>query len=481
MILRVGVYVRAGLLLGSALGAATAGTTRVEVRLLTPVSTYRSRAGTPIAGLVATPLCTASGEALPTGTVVQGTLRRVHKVGLGLVRERALLAFDFGELRLPDGRAYPVETRLLDVDNARESVDRKGTVHGIRVNATIANRIGERIAFAVMDHPVAMIPLFAFESGVFRFPDPEIQYGSGTELDMELRFPESLGAVMGCDAEPRAASAGLTAGWRQLLAGLPAWSYSQTQPQPMDRVNLVFVGGQVELETAFAAAGWGGAENNSVRAGVNAIRAIAERQRFADAPMRTLLLDGAGPDFSYQKTLDTFEKRHHLRIWRWPTETSDTPVWASAATRDVAATFAMRPFGFTHQVQFDIDRERDKVVRDLQFTGCVGSVDYVARPAGSQAPAENRKGVVTDGLVAVVTLNSCQEPTLAPLPELPMAVPLLVRIVRRVVLTGRNHALRDNIVWRSADAGRLGFVTLRGWIRERRNQRRALLALAAAK
>jgi hypothetical protein len=40
--------------------------------------------------------------------------------------------------------------------------------------------------------------------------------------------------------------------------------------------------------------------------------------------------------------------------------------------------------------------------------------------------------------------------------------------VRRVTLTARNHFLRDNIAWRSADAARIGFRVVRDWVHDRR-------------
>ncbi len=110
----------------------------------------------------------------------------------------------------------------------------------------------------------------------------------------------------------------------------------------------------------------------------SAIRAIAEEHALADAPMRTLPLDGVEPDLQLQKSLDTFAKRDHLRIWAWDREPTDVRYWASAATRDLAAGFSIRPFGFTHQIQDDVDLERDQVVSDLSFTGRVDSVAYLA-------------------------------------------------------------------------------------------------------
>ena len=146
--------------------------------------------------------------------------------------------------------------------------------------------------------------------------------------------------------------------------------------------------------------------------------------------MRTLLLDGAEPDFTYQKSLNTFAKRHHLRVWRRPEEWQGRTIWASAATRDIGATFSVRPFGFTHQIEDQVDLERDKVVSDLVFTGCAASVSYVHRAFDYRSGPDYRRGVSTDSRVAVVELNACQAPRRAPVAETAAAAPAGLRAGR---------------------------------------------------
>jgi hypothetical protein len=190
--------------------------------------------------------------------------------------------------------------------------------------------------------------------------------------------------------------------------------------------------------------------------------------------MRTLLLEGAEPDINRQKTLNTFTKRHHLRMWKRPEQWHGRPVWASAATRDIAITFSLRQFEFTHQIQSDVDVERDKVVSDLVFTGCVDSVTYVRRT--DLAPAsghEGRRGVTTDARVAVVELNSCQAPREGPgmateNPEPPLAF----RLMRRVTLTLRSHLIRDNIYWKYGEGAWMTFRAVRSCIQGRLAERR---------
>jgi hypothetical protein len=460
---------------GSGSAAQTLTGTALEARLLTPISTYSAKRGMQIAAAVTTPLCAGGVRVLPAGTELRGVVKRVHKVGLGLVHESAGLELEFTQLELPDGREYTVAAHLAGIDNARERVDRKGNIHGIRATATLSNRFGERIAFAVLGHPAAMIPLFVLETGLFHFPDPEIQYRRGTVMQLAVELPAELGTVGACPMPEEETSPEEWAAIQQTVDALPYWTYSKRQSQPMDLVNLLLLGSREEVERAFAAAGWLGSRANSMRAGIAAIRAIVEERSFSDAPMRNLLLDGQEPDFRLQKSLNTFEKRDHLRIWKRAGELDGQEVWASAATRDLGTTFGMHPFGFTHQIQDDVDLEREKVVQDLIFTGCVDSVAYVQRPEGVRGNGQDyRKGVSTDARVALIALNGCTQPredfgTVEPGPQPGKTV----RVIRRVTLTARNHFLRDNLIYRSADALRLGYLAVRSLRQESKQESRA--------
>jgi len=454
----------------------------VEARLLTPISTYSARRGMPISAAIITPLCGGGARIVPAGAELRGVVAGVRKVGLGLVHESAGLRLHFNQLVLPDGSDYVVATRLFGIDNARESVGKKGYIDGIRATATISNRLGERIAFAVLGHPAAMVPLFVLESGVFHFPDPEIEFGRGTVLRLNLEPPEQLQGLAACPMPEEPSTPAEWLAVQQAVDELPYWTYSKRQSQPMDLVNLLFEGSQDELQRAFTAAGWTGSRDNSMGAGVAAIRAIVQETSYADAPMRTLLLDGEEPQLRLQKSLDTFEKRDHLRIWKRPERLEGRELWASAATRDVGTTFGMHPFGFTHEIQDDVDLERDTVVHDLVFTGCVDSVAYVQRPEGlRETGGQYRKGVSTDARVALVTLNACTQPRENFAAVEPGPQPgTLVRVIRRITLTARNHFIRDNLFYRSADAARLSYLALRNLDRQAKGERRARRIEAAA-
>jgi hypothetical protein len=389
---------------------------------------------------------------------------------MGLIHESARLDLEFTELSLPDGRSIPVTARLRHVDSARESVDKKGVIRGIRSTSTISNRFGQRIIFAALHRPVLLAPIYALHAGIFRFAEPEIEYGAGAELYLEVSGADAGNAFTPCALDEPALTEGSAAALQRLVDGIPQWSYSKRQPNPMDRVNLVYIGSREALSNAFKAAGWQGSAPNSFRSGFGAVRAIAENTSYEEAPMRDLLLDGVEPSASYQKSLNTFAKRHHLRVWEREMEYNGQTVWASAATQDLGLAFELKPFGFTHKIEKRVDLERDKVAHDLAFTGCVDQLLYVGRTA----PLEQaRRGVTTDGRVAVAILNSCANPTSlieGPPPPKPNRV---VRIIRRITLTARNHVIRDNIFYRGADLSVTGIRHVYRWRKNRAEEREA--------
>ncbi len=455
---------------GSALSAVPPGKA-VEARLLTVVSSYATKRGSPVEAVITTPLCGAPGDELPRGAVLSGRVTKVHRVGLGLIHETAGMKMEFNRLVLPDGRTFEITSKLTGIDNSRERIDKHGSIHGIRATATLSNRAVQHIFFAALDHPALVLPLLAVENSMFHFPEPEFEFGVGSPLRVSVEFPPSLGIVAAC---PLAAmvSDGEIGAYHEVVDHLPYWTYSVRQSQPIDLVNLVFLGSEDEINRAFAAAGWLGSRPNSARAGLKVVRAIAENHPLADAPMRDLLLSDKLPDFRFQKSLDTFEKRDHLRLWHRDDTLGGREVWASAATRDIAATFGIKPFGFTHQIEDNVDLERDQVVNDLIYTSCVDSVAYISRPETARSSGEPfRRGVYTDSRVAVVSLNTCQQAQAAPSESEALKKPgRVVRVIRRATLTARNHFLRDNIIWRSAEAARMTVDVIRGWKKEWKNE-----------
>ncbi len=130
---------------------------------------------------------------------------------------------------------------------------------------------------------------------------------------------------------------------------------------------------------------------------------MVQRIGYSMAPMGNLTLNGVAADADYQKSLNTFSKRHHLRLWKQ----AQQDAWLSAATEDVGYT--VRRMHLTHATDSLIDNERSKVLNDLALTGCVAAATLMER--GSSAFAdEGEHSIQTDAKVAVIQMNDCTNP-----------------------------------------------------------------------
>src|SRR5204862_6951514 len=119
-----------------------------------------------------------------------------------------------------------------------------------------------------------------------------------------------------------------------LVKAAPFWAVSTGSKDPVDIVNLVFLGTEDAIRSAFEAAGWTAPRPVSASARLSVMRAGAELRALPDAPMRTLMIDGVAADMSWQRSLNDTAKRHHLRLWKGAGEWREREVWISACTPD---------------------------------------------------------------------------------------------------------------------------------------------------
>jgi hypothetical protein len=169
---------------------------------------------------------------------------------------------------------------------------------------------------------------------------------------------------------------------------------------------MLFVGTGEQLVSAFEAAGWSTAAKLSGLSKFATALAMIEQRGYKEAPMSTLLIEGRPPDLVYQKQNNTFDARHHLRIWRLPGTFNGRPLWVCTATHDIGISYSDREGTFIHRIDSNIDDERAKVVNDLIFAQQVANLALVARD-DIPPDAHNATGdpLNTDGRVAVVVLR----------------------------------------------------------------------------
>jgi hypothetical protein len=375
-------------------GAATvpAGA-QVQVRLQTKLSSASSRANDPVDAVLIQPVADSNRIILPAGLVLHGVVKEA--VPIKTPQDRAALTLEF---------TNPIAAKVAGVDNARESVA-DGRIVGILASETLAARINQGVGRVSEKHSGLGGFLGVVSSAVLKEPQPEIVYEPGIELTLVLTKPyECPSAPSSAPAVPAAVSP--EAALYDFVNSQPFRSATEGQGIPSDLTNLMFLGTQAQLEAAFAAAGWSSAARLGAVSGLGVFQAVAESRGYKEAPMSILLLDGKRPDAVFQKQNNTFEKRHHLRIWRRPADFQGTPVWVCAATHDIGIEFSPEKRTFIHKIDSNIDAERAKVVSDLLFSGHVAALSLVTRPS-APTNAQNATGdkLETDGAQAVLLLQ----------------------------------------------------------------------------
>src|SRR5450432_817745 len=457
----------------TAIRQAPAGTP-VHIRLTTTVGSYASRAGTRLSAVLIAPVMVDGETVLPAGSVLSGNVRRTARVGLGIRHETAALDLEFNQLALPGGDPLALAARVTEVDNAREHVSGDGRIQGVRATGSVSYRVSgyvRNLLFRCELH--AMIAEWIVKAAVINLPEPEIYLPAGAELTLTLTEPLFLypSAVQVSRALPGDDRQDLhRQELHRLIASMPSRTYATARQRPSDLTNVALIGSRDQIAAAFAAGGWSAARPLTTRRLVQWLRAIGERHGFESAPMSALLLNGTRADMSWEKGLNDISKRHHIRLWKQAGEWEGQDVWIGAATRDVDFGFLRPGRPFTHRIEADVDRERDKVAYDLAFTGCTKTLDWAAR-ANVPRVTENGTGdeMTTDTRLAVVELNSCRAPRLSTETTDTAPVPIhggkLALLARREILSARNDLIRNNWYWRGFEATRWMAGVLRTHLR----------------
>jgi hypothetical protein len=388
---------------------------------------------------------------------------------MGLVHETAAVRFDFDHLLTKGGTGPEISARVVEIDNARETV-KNGVIRGVNATDTLQGRITSRLKHLPTWNPYSDLTLVAYRAAFPIFPEPEIYLPRGTdvklELATELRVPEEIrGATQaGEPDEMERAAMEITA------PSMPERTTTKSG-KPADFLNLAFLGTREQMNQAFHAADWKKSDPTSAKSVMREMHAFLAFKNYPEAPISPQLVDGAPVSATWEKSLDSYEKREHLRVWARNDVISEQTVWLGAMTRETGATLSLKQHKFIHHIEADVDDGRAMLVRDLSLAGCVASVYYVGRPQMEHA-AMNATGEAmrTDGSLAVVQLKDCENPVFEQQTADAPAIATrphskFARYVRMQVLSFKSDVVRGNIVYGAFDLTRIA-------IRARRNHAR---------
>ncbi|MEG9434294.1 LssY C-terminal domain-containing protein [Terriglobus sp. ADX1] len=424
--------------------------TPLEIRLTERVATHTSKEGSPVRAILAAPVLQGDKVVLPLGSKVEGRVVHLNSVGLGLKHETSSIGLAMERIILPDGTVLPITAKVAQIENSREVVQKDGRISGVRSTSTLSHRASGAVGTLAFSNPVALVFTTASSASLLRFSDPEISLPANAELILLTTTPLQVGVGaepgIAAVAEDEAATTKLQA----MIRKQPFRTMTSPKPVPSDMTNLMLIGKADAIQRAFDAAGWMQVDDLTATSTYQTIRSISEQDAYHRAPMSLLTLDGKKPTYALAKTLDTFSKRHHLRVFSTNDQWDGEQVWLSSSTQDIGIGFSADQKTFIHQIDHNIDHERTKVVNDLMLTGCVTGLNLVARPWLPEHP-KNGTGeeIVTDGRIAVIRLNDCATPLNVPAKdqtaEIPVHPNVATKATRQTTLTLRNMVLRDNL------------------------------------
>jgi LssY C-terminus len=426
------------------------------IRLTAPISTYTAKPGDPVHAVLTEDLVCDNEVVLPMGAPVEGVVRSRHKVGWGFIHETASLEIEFTKATAAPGISLDLIARVEEVEDAREIV-RNGVIRGIRATATVEGTVSSRLKHMPTWDPYTDMILITYQATFPIFPEPEIYYPAGTDIRVrttkEIAIPVDVAAAEQPlpVAEQTEADQAEADSERHLVAEMPS-RVTNTRHVEADLLNMVFLGSETQVESAFVHAGWNGADSHGAGAWAKNFYALLNNSGYEKQPMMKFLMDDKPEDMNWQRGLNSYGRRDHIRLWQWTPKEGGEPVWVGDCTHDAGAAFNFRHFRFMHHVASHIDDEQSLVVRELTYAGCVKSVSYVQRPeAITSARSTMGELMVTDGAVAVVTLQDCRSAA----PEADLSVKpahykpgnIVFRYMRRQILGYRNLIYRENIIY----------------------------------
>jgi hypothetical protein len=314
----------------------------LSVRLDGPVYSDRSRTGDPLTATVTYPLCKdgeqvacKEGDLLvPPGTKVNGTILFAQKAPDKYSRPRLVL--DFANIVHKNGKRSALYARVLDVANARETIQNNEILGIVQPHAS--KKVSIAMAALSAANPIAGYTIKGVQSVYGLSIRREVQFPAGTDIQIQIVRPSTLKQK---DAWPGWQPLPVDAQLQHLVAGAPLRTHTGNKT-PSDPTNLMFLGTRNQLVAAFGEAGWFEADDLGVKSALKVAQATLRQTGYSEGPVSTLLVEGRPPDLVFQKSLDTFAKRHHLRIWKLPKTYNGQDVWIATATHDIA-TSSSRP------------------------------------------------------------------------------------------------------------------------------------------
>ena len=354
--------------------------TPVALQLDQTISSAHARVGDRLSFLVVRDVTVQGYTAIPAGSKASGSLVRAHDrrmLGMG-----ANLVLVLDSVELANGNHVALRGRLQV----------KGTSHTWRMVAGMA-------VTALFYMPAA--PIFLLTRGDDSTVLKSTEITAQVDCDTAISSTSFPSATLG------------TSGVNQVIEFLPPRVLNGEGRQG-DMVNLIFIGHKDDIQNAFDSGGWIKTDRWKP---MFVWHLIKQRTHYARLPMARFYLFGRTQDYSYAipDPAAIMSRRHHVRIWKTDGEVEGSPIWAGAATHDVAIEIAKRGKFINHRIDPDVDSERDFVGANLSETP-LGTTQHYVDSSNPVYTAKTASGesYYSDSRILVVDLRHTETAQTSP-------------------------------------------------------------------
>ncbi|MGH9470243.1 MAG: LssY C-terminal domain-containing protein [Terriglobia bacterium] len=384
----------------SASASIPAGTV-LYVRLKTPVSTATSKVHQKVTAVVERQVFVDGKVVVPLGADLSGEIEKVHSSQNP--NDAASMVIHFGQLTLAGAKPVDISCHLAKVENARETVASDGTIQGVLPSSLGSTYIDNALGRLEKQYPGLSGALGGFQKKQVGTPNVAIDYPAGTDMDVKLDKPLAASASF-APAAARQLPPAVTPSVNAVLANAPQRSSTQ-KGAPGDPLNLVLIGSESQIRAAFEKAGWDIPAARQRNAIAKTVQAVIQGVGDNAAPISNLYLYRRPQDLAFEKVLNTFAMRHHLRLWKAPLQTPDgRQIWLGAAVHDTG--YDIHPGVASHATDPHLDEERAKVGADLISVGSVEAGQLVTPPHPLSTGYTGTGGAWdTDGKLLVLDLK----------------------------------------------------------------------------
>jgi hypothetical protein len=177
--------------------------------------------------------------------------------------------------------------------------------------------------------------------------------------------------------------------------------------KPMEPINVILVGSEVDLTKAFADGGWEPTDRISLGSSWRLLAAELGNEHPARAPGLPTFWHGQPNQRGFQHVdpMGSARERHHLHVWDTSFRVANNAVWVGTVHFDREARTAGGMGLLVHQIDPAVDRERESLRSDLSQSKCTRRIAEAVVTEPMLGKNAVGSPFFTDGNAIVIFLN----------------------------------------------------------------------------